>query len=145
MRQKIFCLIVFLSFFFLAQASAEVSVKAEIDKLKLSRDEVATYKVIIVSSEKEGPKLELPKFEAFKVVSQAQSSTFSFRGGKSVKQLVFIYILAPQQTGKLKIAPAVVKLKSETYPTAAFEVEVTPSLHPEGRPNLGKGEAKYTL
>ena len=124
-----------------APAFAEISIKAEVDKTSISTDETLTYKLIITSTDNQAPEPEVPKFTGFNVISQAQSSTFSYlkTGPKTV--LVFAFILAPLEAGKFKIEPSVIKLKGKTYSADSFEIEVTqgkakPKAPPEEKQTL---------
>ena len=105
-------------------AFAETTIKAEVDKPRITTDEALTYKLTVSSAEKNIPQPQVPGFEGFAVISQAQSSTISFmqRGPKAI--LIFIYILAPLNTGKFTIRPSQIKIQGKTYTSEAFEIEV---------------------
>lgn len=122
---KVIGIIVFFIFLFISMAFAEISIKAKVDKTSITTDETLTYKLIITSTEKQVPQPEVPKFEGFNVVSQAQSSTFSYlkTGPKTI--LVFAFVLTPTDIGKFKIEPGSIALKGKTYATDTFEIEVT--------------------
>jgi len=140
MKKTPFFLIIFI-FLFLGTSFAETSVKAEVDKAKITTDEKLTYKLVITSSETKVSQPALPKFNGFTVLSQAQSSTMSFLKGGAKTILVYAFVLAPNEVGKFKLEPAVIKVKEEVYSTAAFEIEVTqgklkPKLSPEKKPSL---------
>lgn len=130
------------------QALAETTIKAEVDRQALSTDEELTYKVIITSSEKQLPAPELPKFEGFSILSQADSSTISFVKGEIKTILVYAVILVPTAPGKFSIGPSTLKLKDKIYSSDSFEIEVTqgknlPLTPPEERPLLpGHPEAE---
>jgi hypothetical protein len=141
MKFKLFISTILLIFFSAANAFGEISIKAEVDKTSISTDETLTYKLIITSTDNEAPEPEVPKFTGFDVISQAQSSTFSYlkTGPKTI--LVLAFILAPNDIGKFKIEPSVIKLKGKNYSTDSFEIEVTqgkakPQVPPEERPSL---------
>ena len=125
MRNSIGIAVTFI-FLFISMAFAEISIKAEVGKTSITTDETLTYKLIITSTEKQVPQPEVPKFEGFNVVSQAQSSTFSYlkTGPKTI--LVFAFILTPTDIGKFKIEPSSIALEGKTYATDTFEIEVTP-------------------
>lgn len=141
MKFKLIISTLLLILFSTAPAFAEISIKAEVDKTSISTDETLTYKLIITSTDNQAPEPEVPKFTGFNVISQAQSSTFSYlkTGPKTV--LVFAFILAPLEAGKFKIEPSVIKLKGKTYSADSFEIEVTqgkakPQAQPEEEPSL---------
>ncbi|MDD2689351.1 MAG: BatD family protein [Candidatus Omnitrophica bacterium] len=112
-------------------AFAQTVIKSEVDKTTLSIDETLLYKVIITSSENKLPLPQLPKFEGFKVISQAQSSTASFAGNEIKTILVYAFVLAPLEKGKLKIPPSTITVKEKAYSTDALEIEIT-----QGKQNL---------
>lgn len=122
---KVIGIIVFFIFLFISMASAEISLKAEVDKASISTDETLTYKLIITSPEKKIPQPQIPKFEGFSVISQAQTSEISLGKGESKTFMVYVFILVPNGTGKFKIEPGSIALEGKTYATDTFEIEVT--------------------
>lgn len=108
-------------------AFAQDTIKAEVDALKLSLDQQLTYKIIITSSQEDIPQPQLPKFEDFSILSEAQSSTISFVKGTVKSILVYAFILAPRKSGKLKIEPASIKIKNKIYSSNSLEIEVAPA------------------
>lgn len=127
MKSKITLILVLFSLFFTAAAFADTSIRAEVDKTKITTADTLTYKLIIITSEKNTPVPEAPKFSGFSVVSQAQSSTISFVKGATDTHLAYVFILMPLQTGKLKIEPSNIKVGPKTYASGGFEIEVTQS------------------
>jgi hypothetical protein len=121
--------------FFVASAFAEINIKAEVNNTSITTNDNLTYKLVITSTEKNIPSPQIPKFEGFDVLSQAQSSTFSLAKSNIKTTLVFSYILAPKEKGKFKIEPAVIKIKDKVFSSTAFEIEVKqgalPSLPPQ--------------
>jgi len=105
--------------------AGENPIKARVDKVTITTDDNITYELVITSTEKKISQLELSKFEGFDVISQAQSSSISFVEGKTKTVLEYAFVLAPKDTGKLKIAPSKVKIQGKTYSTDSFEIEVT--------------------
>jgi hypothetical protein len=106
------------------QANASVYIKAEVDKTSIRNDETLTYRLSITSDEKNIPLPKLPEFSGFLVVSQNQSSTVSIGKGRIKTKLLYIFILAPKITGKVKIEPASIKIRNHTYYTDSFEIEI---------------------
>lgn len=123
---------VFFAVFILLHSFAfcEVSVKADVDKLKVTTDEDITYKVTVVNSGKIMPKVKFPKFDGFKVLSQAQSSTISFAKSKIETILIYAYILRPLTAGKYTIGPTEV-VNGKVYKSDSFEVEVSQGSSPD--------------
>ncbi len=123
---------------------AETAIKAEVNKTKITTDEAVTYKIIIISTEKNTPSPTFPKFAGFKVISQIQSSTVSFVKNNVETNLTRIFLLTPINIGKFKIEPSSIKIKGKTYSTEGFEIEITegktkPSLPQEKEPASPKG------
>lgn len=125
MKVKTNLFIILFSLLFTAGAFAETSIKAQVDKTGITTDDSLTYKLIIISSEKNIPVPAIPKFEGFNLVSQAQSSTISFAKGGTETHLVYVFILVPGEAGKIKIEPSKIKVGAVTYTSEQFEIEVT--------------------
>lgn len=125
MKFKRVLLVVLFSLLFWVSSFAETSIRAEIDKVKLTTDDTLTYKLFITSSEKNIPLPVVPKFMGFRVLSQVQSSTISFGKKKRNTQVVYVFVLLPREPGKLKIESSKIKVGFETYTSEEFEVEVT--------------------
>jgi hypothetical protein len=135
---------------FIAAALAETTIKSEVDKAALSTDEVLTYKLTITTLAKNVPYASLPKFEGFYIISQAQSSAISFEQGVAKSNLVYTFILAPQNTGKFKIELSKITIEGKSYSSQEFEIEVTqgktkpktPPVNPQAKPeeNLPESE-----
>jgi hypothetical protein len=122
--KKVIILSVIFTSLFIAEAFAQTSIKAEVDKAIVTTDDAITYKLIITSSEKSIPKPQLSKFTGFKIISSAQSSTVSFTKGNVKTIAVYAFVLVPADKGTLKIEPSSIKIKNETYSTATLEIEV---------------------
>lgn len=123
-RYLLFFMITALILFFASPVLAEIEMKAQVDKNKLTTDELLTYKLIITSDEKNIPRLQLPKFEGFNVISQAQSSTISFAKSNIKKIIVFAFILRPKEVGEFKIEPTQINFEGKTYKTEVFKIKI---------------------
>jgi hypothetical protein len=123
--QKKLILTILLFFFYLCPALARTSIKAEVDRVAITQDQAITYKIIVTSFDKQLPAPQIPKFEGFTILSQAESSTFSFLKGGAKTIFVYAFILAPNREGKIKIGPVSIKIKEETLSTDSFEIEVS--------------------
>ena len=113
-------------FLFFANAFADTSIKAEVDKTNITTDDAITYKVTIASDEKNLSAPELPKLDDFQVVSSARSSTVSFIKNNPKALLVYVLVLVPRKAGKLMIGSSTVKVNDKAYATDSFTIEVTP-------------------
>lgn len=110
---------------FTGMAFAEVSIKAEVDKVSLSTDDFLTYKLTVSSSERNVPAPQLPDFKAFSAVSQMQSSNISFGRKDIATVIVYTYILVPLQAGDFSIGPGTIKIENTAYSTEEFKIKVT--------------------
>lgn len=114
---------------------AQGSIKSEVDKTKISTNETVTYKITI--SSKEGvPKLKLPSFEGFDVVSSAQSSSISFGQKNAESRITYVLVLAPNKTGKIHIEPSSISVQGKDYASDSFDIEVTGSSLPTPEDNI---------
>jgi hypothetical protein len=125
MKKNIIAITTLLVLFCGLKAFAETTLTAEVNKLKFTTDETVTYKLSINSTEKNIPRPQIPKFEGFAVISQAQSSTVSWAPSGLKSSLIYSYRLMPKSTGKFKIGPAKMLINGKTYASQEFEVEVT--------------------
>lgn len=146
MKNKLIWLAILFILSYATAASADTSLKAEVDKLSLTTDEDLTYKLVITSSAKKIPQPKLPKFEGFVVLSNAHTSQISISSGTQKTLVVYVFILAPVKTGKLKIEPSQIEIKGKSYSSDAFEIEVgpgktKPQVKPQQKPPLPKRES----
>jgi hypothetical protein len=137
-----------IAIFFIGAACANETIKAEVDKLKITTDDEVTYKLNIVSDRNNTSYPKLPDFKGFDVISQAQSTTVSFQKGQPDVLMTYVYILAPTAAGKFTIGPSSVKISGKVYSTQSFEIEVTqgknlPAPQPEEEPE--EEQPKVTL
>lgn len=123
MKNRI-AIVLVLMFSFPCAAFAEVTLKAEVDKTSVTTDETLTYKLSVTSSQRQLPLPSAPKFEGFRVLSSEQASEISIGRGNLKTMAVYIFILYPDKTGKLKIEPSQIKIKGKPYLSESFEIEV---------------------
>lgn len=140
MKEKIIITLI-LIFLSISVAFAEITIKAEVNKARISSDVTITYKLTITSFEKNVPYPQIPKFKSFNILSQSQSSTASFAKSKPKVVIVYAFILVPTDIGKLRIEPSIIKIKDKIYSTDSFEIEVTsgktkPAAKPEQKTPL---------
>lgn len=124
MKIKALFLILLFSLFFSFTAHAEVAIKAEVDKIAMSTDDVLTYKIIVTSAERITVPVQFPKFEGFLVLSNAQSQTVSFVKGGIRSIVVYAFVLKPKGPGKIKIEPSSIKFQDKNYTSDHFEINV---------------------
>jgi hypothetical protein len=151
---RLFLVSAFLIFLLGAQSGAwaDPTIKAEADKTSITIDQVLTYKLIVVSRQKDIPSLKIPAFKGFAVISRVQSSSVSFQKGGLQTNLMLIFRLRPEQAGRVKIEPAQVLVQGKAYATEALQIEIKPgSIRTQPReeePGLvipDSGQPKYNL
>ncbi|MGE5308259.1 MAG: BatD family protein [Deltaproteobacteria bacterium] len=105
---------------------AQTTLKAELDKQKITADETVTYKLTIVSSEGQVPRPEFPDLKAFDVLSQVQSSNITFTGQGMKTMLVYVLVLLPRNEGTLQIPPASLTAGGRKMLSDSFTLQVSP-------------------
>ena len=106
---------------------AETTIKAELDKNSISQDETVTYKVTVVSTERQIPPPVFPDLtHKITVLSQVQSSSISFSGGGMKTMLVYVFVLLPLESGPLEIGPTVIAVNGRKIASEKFTLEVKP-------------------
>lgn len=148
MRRIILSWLIFV-LLFTVNAFAEVSIKAQVNKIDISADETITYKCVVNADVQEKiPDPKLPAFEGFDVLSRIQSSNISLGKGKAKVEVSFSFILLPNKSGKLKIEPASISLKNEVYTSEGFEINVSGEIKRKPAPKeipVASGEPQFTL
>jgi hypothetical protein len=125
----------------LSDVLAVAPIKAQVNKTNITTDEKINYKITIVVAEDKLDEPEIPEFAGFNVVSRLQSSTISFVKNNINTTLVYEFILAPVDVGKLKIEPIQVTIKGKTYSSQTFEIEVKQGkLMPQQKPSQAESE-----
>lgn len=125
MQRKISLIITLFVLLGLRAVFADVTIKAGIEKNVITTDENFTYKLVIASTASNiVPKPDFPKFEGFKVISKAQSSTISFVKGSAKTVFVYVFILLPERKGKIKIEPSHIRIAQTDIFSESFEIEV---------------------
>ncbi|HIE35777.1 MAG TPA: hypothetical protein EYP89_00875 [Candidatus Omnitrophica bacterium] len=123
---KVFFLFVFLSLILL-KLNAQIIIEAKVDKDKVETGEIFTYTVKI-KGEFEDPKIVLPKFKNFKIISQNQTKSYSFKEGRIEVEFDLVYELIASKPGVFKIEEVIVKDKGKRYKSNSIIIQV------EGRP-----------
>jgi uncharacterized protein (DUF58 family) len=115
-----------------AQEQNTISVKASVDRLKITQGEPLNFKVEITGNLTAGPEITLPDLKKdFEVISTMQSQSLSIRGKERSRQLDFIYVLVARAAGKLTIGEVSVKIGKQSFLTQAIDIEVMPSSSPQ--------------
>ena len=70
---------------------------------------------------------DLSKFEIIGSASERNTIVLDAKKGDVMNQLVYQYVLAPKQTGRVKIGSALVTVNGKTYKTEPFDINVRDS------------------
>jgi len=129
-----------------AIALAQTSIKAEVNKRSITTDEALTYKITIITADKQIPRPQLPSFEGFNVISKAQSTSVNFSSSGVKNTAVLIYILAAVKTGEIEIKPSSIKAGNQVLSSDSFKIQVQqgkskpqPKINPKKQPSLPRG------
>jgi len=124
---------------------AETSMKAEVDKATITVDETVTYKLNVISSDRNVSQPAFPEFTRFDVLSQSQSSSFSFSEGGTKTMLVYVLVLFPRETGTLEIPAASLSADGTRVSSGKLSVRVTPGTGKFRRPQPSPDAPKKRL
>jgi hypothetical protein len=124
MKRKLISLLILSVLSLTAYASADTSIRAEVDKTSITTDETLAYKLTITTNDKNLTEPQIPGFNGFDVVYSAQSSTVSVAKNDIKTSVVYSFILAPNNVGKFMIEPSQIKVRGKTYSSEVFEIEV---------------------
>jgi hypothetical protein len=122
--------LVFITSLGLSMRNPAVAVK--INKNKVATGEVFTYEIKI-EGDFTKPDLKLPEFKNFKVASQSQSKSYSFKGGETKVIINITYHLFATEPGVFVIEPVIVEDQGKKYQSKAITIKVI------GKP-LGEGK-----
>lgn len=122
-----------------AALGQEISVTAEVSRIRITVDETLILTVSVSGSELgDVPKPVLPDLQPFIVVGSTSSSSSSFNlvNGKlsSSRSVRFIYQLKPRRTGTFVIDAAEVTLGGVTHETTPITIDVTPGAPGSAQP-----------
>ena len=115
-------------------ASAQPTVRAEIDKTSLSTDDTLLLTIIVTGDFQRLSPPTLPAFEGFDVVGTSYSSATSLVNGRRSFEGRYLYQLRPIQLGRLTIDPVEVTIDGQSYRTEPLPVEVLPGSLPTPPP-----------
>ena len=103
----------------------QITVSSQVDKTQVAAGEPITFSVTIAGPLATEPKVTLPSFEGFRVVSTGQSQSVRWQGGVQQRSVTLQYLLLPAEAGKYTLGPVVVEHDGQTYKTTPIAVEVT--------------------
>jgi len=121
MLKLIKTIFLFFLLFTLGFASQEIIIEA-----RASKKQVMTGQVFQYTAKIEGtfikPKIDLPKFNGFRIVGKQQSKSYSGKGAKLT--IFFKYSLFAEEPGKFVIAPIIIKDSNKKYKSKPISIEV---------------------
>jgi hypothetical protein len=98
--------------------------EAKVDKNKVETGEIFTY-TLKIEGDFSSPKLALPDFRDFKIVSQNQTKSYSFKDNKARLQFNLIYHLVVAHPGTFTIKEAILEDKERKFKSNSIVVEVS--------------------
>ncbi len=120
--------------------AADTTFTAGVDKNTVALDDTVQYTLTVAGQSGSVPKPDLPKFTNLSVVSQGQSSNFSFVNGQMSSSVSFVYTLGPEKTGPAHIGSASLTIGGKTYTTEPISITVTKAegkkTQPQSRPGI---------
>jgi hypothetical protein len=102
----------------------KVVMEAKVDKNKVETGEIFTY-TLKIEGDFSSPKLALPDFRDFKIVSQNQTKSYSFKDNKARLQFNLIYHLVVAHPGTFTIKEAILEDKERKFKSNSIVVEVS--------------------
>jgi hypothetical protein len=127
-----------LCFYGITQA-ADSTFTAGVDKNTVALDDTIQFTLKVAGQSGSVPKPELPKFTNLRVVSQGQSSNFSFVNGQMSSSVSFAYTLQPEKTGPAHIGAASLTIGGKTYTTEPVSITVTKAEGKKAQPQSKQG------
>lgn len=115
--------IVIFCIFLLGLSPDEATIEVSIDRKEVKTGEILTYTVKI-EGEFSQPKLILPEFKDFQIVSQSQSKNYSFKNDHIKTVVHLIYFLLASEPGIFTIQPAILKDGNKTYEGKSITIRV---------------------
>lgn len=104
-------------------AAPEAVVEVKADKTVVSAGETFTY-TITIKGEFSSPKITMPEFNNFEIVSQRKSQSYMIKEGVSHIEITTRFILAAYTPGVYTIERVIVKDKGQTYSSEEVSIEV---------------------
>jgi len=115
--------LVLVFFVFSALAEVQSPVTTAVNKTRVKTGEKFSFTVTISGSFAD-PKIELPEFAPFKVVSRNQSRQYQIRGGKAEMKSMIQYRLVCLEPGNFVLGRVRVKDKEKEYFSQEIKIEV---------------------
>ena len=119
-------LIILFLIFGLSVASAEITLKASVDKTTVGLNQSVNYQVV-VSGDQNTPSPTLPDLSEFAIQGRGHSTSVTIVNGSMSSSKIFNYVLIPKKEGEFTIPPSVINYKGQIYKTASFKIKVVPA------------------
>lgn len=113
-----------LAAFAASDATAQVSVSAEVDKTEVALNDQIVLGVTVAGPESSLPEPEIPSLPNFSIYSSGRNQSISFVNGRVSSSIVFTYILEPRFVGKGLIPPITVNYQGRQAKTQPIEIQV---------------------
>ena len=119
-------------------AGAQVSIRATVNKDRVSPGEQITLTISVSGSGADLPRPSLPPLNDFQVYSAGNTQSLSIVNGAARSSTEYIYLLSPKSAGRKTIGPVVLRYRGQEYRTAPIPIEV--SAGGAGAPAPGRRE-----
>lgn len=118
-----------LCFFLPAVAFADLKLDVRTDRTSMSLDDSLTLQVTVQSQGTDQPRIDLPEFDGFQVLSQQvqRPMQFSFSFGSRAmiqSQTIYLFVLQPTRQGKITIKPVRAELDGAVKTSRPVEITV---------------------
>ncbi len=120
-----------------AQSAPKFTVKVSKDRVKAG--EVFEYKIRAGIESKQSPKLTLPEFKHFKVISQGIVRNYSYEKRGIIITVVLDYTLTALEEGEFNLPQAGINYKREAFKSPVQKITVSGKAPGFDRENRKKG------
>lgn len=109
---------------FVSSAYGAVKVSANVNKKIININETIDYSLNVKGAFKKLPRIIIPQFKNFIILSSQQNHSFNIKRGKFEVTIRYTLTLKPLRQGKFILPPFKVKALFKTYQTQKITVEV---------------------
>ncbi len=113
-----------LSMLYPAEVAAENTLRAYVDKTRLSLNEQLVFIIELSSDSMSLPDPQLPDLSDFQVVGRYPSTSFNFINGRASSSKTIKLAMFPLKTGKITIGSVRASFKGQTLSTEPITIEV---------------------
>lgn len=130
--------LLFFSFPFSEISFEEIKITSELNKNKVKMGEKFIFTVTVTGNFNTTPKVKLPSFSDFKILSSQQHSSYNIKEGKYEVRFIYEIYLLPKNPGFFSIDSVELNYKNHVYKTQPLTIEVIPSEFEEESPHPKK-------